>query len=98
MIIGGKRVIASTIHKCPHRQCVANRAWPEIQDAHPLLKEGFDSEVFTYISSDTLGSFQMKTESVCTFKSNCVKCKMEKSKAELEVKEKQKKYNTKMYG
>ena len=50
---------------------------------------------FTYISADDLGSFQMKIENVCALKSNCTKCQKEKSKAELDEEERQKKCKTK---
>ena len=68
---------------------------PVIQDAPPLPKERFDSEVFTHISADALWPFQMKTENVCALKSNCTKCQKEKSKAELDDEERQKKCKTK---
>ena len=82
-ILGGKRIISSTIHKCTHRQCVANRAKPVIQDAPPLPKERFDSEVFTRVSADAFGPFQMKVENVCHFKSTCSKCQNKNLKKSL---------------
>ena len=94
-ISGGKKMITSIIHKCTHRQCVANRAKAVIQDAPPLPKERFDSEVFTHVSADALGPFQMKVENVCHFKSTCSKCQKQKSKEELDEEENQKSCKTK---
>ena len=82
-ILGGKRYVTSVIRTCKYRKCVMNRATPIVQDAPPLPKQRFETEVFSCISADGLGPFKIKVESVCNFKSNCIKCHKDKSEADM---------------
>ena len=83
-ILGGKRYVTCVVETCKYRKFVMNRATPIVQDAPPLPKQRFEMEVFSCISADVLGTFNIKVESVCNFKSNCIKCHKDKSEADME--------------
>ena len=94
-IVGGKRKVASVIRTCMQRHCIKQRAKAIIQDAPPLPKQRFEAEVFTCISADGMGPFEIKVENVCHFKAACNKCHKEKTYEEMQKEEDEKKCKTK---
>ena len=94
-IMGGKRKVASVIRTCKQRHCIKQRAKAIIQDAPPLPKQRFEAEVFTCISADGMGPFEIKVENVCHFKAACNKCHKEKTYEEMQKEEDEKKCKTK---
>ena len=94
-IMGGKRKVAEVIRTCKQRHCVKQKAKPVIQDAPPLPIQRFETEVFSCISADGMGPFEIKVENVCHFKATCEKCHKEKTDDEIKKEEAEKKCKTK---
>ena len=78
-VVGGKKKVATVIRTCKQRHCVKQKAKPIIQDAPLLPKQRFEAEVFTCVSADGMGPFEIKVENVCNFKAACNKCHKEKT-------------------